>query len=229
VTWVEDVPAAQRLLDAQLQVHWPTLLNEVRGRVHPSHPELLGKFRAEYYWSLKQSEWASDVLFEKPAALQGRYGNWLRFALTNYTSADVLRFLGRKLSASGEVHRQYTGEVLSDLGRRVDGVRIKHRAGDNSIKMYDKAAGWYYGSRPRSTTRATSRWIGRRKATRRQAGTLPMARVADLHRRAEVSQAANERYLRPAAVDHDGPLKDPTDQLGRRVGSPARACGWRAD
>ena len=31
--------------------------------------------------------------------------------------------------------------MLTHLGRRVDGVRIKHSVEMNSIKMYDKAAG----------------------------------------------------------------------------------------
>jgi hypothetical protein len=225
VTWVEDVARAQRLLDAQLRVNWPKRLNEVRVLVHPSHPELLGKFRADYYWSLKQSEWASDVLFQQPAALQERYGNWLRFALANYESADVLRFLGRKLSASGEVPGQYTGEVLSDLGRRVEGVRIKHRAGDNSIKMYDKAAGQVL--RVETTINDPSDFKVYRTKEGDPAGEpewLPMRQgVADMHRRAQVSQAANERYLEGlAAVDHEGPLKEVTDQLGKRVKEPGK-------
>lgn len=225
VTWVEDLARAQQLLDAQQRVNWPELLNEVRALVHPSHPQLLGKFRADYYWSLKQSEWASDVLFEKAAALQERYGNWLRFALTNYKSADVLRFLGRKLSARGEVPGQYTAEVLSDLGRRVDGVRLKHRAGDNSIKMYDKAAGRVL--RVETTINDPSDFKVYRTKEGDPEGTQqwrPLRQgVADLHRRAEVSQAANERYLEGlAAVDHDEPLKDLTAQLGQRVKEPGK-------
>jgi hypothetical protein len=223
VSWVEDLPRAQRLLDAQLRVNWPQLLNEVRRRVHPSHPELLGKFRTDYYWSLKQSEWASDVLFKKPEELQQRYGHWLRFALTNYASADVLRFLGRKLTATGAVHGKYADEVLSDLGRRVDGMRIKHRAGNNSIKMYDKAGGRVL--RVETTINDPSDFkVYRTKESAPQGAKewLTMRQgVADMHRRAEVSQAANERYLGGlAAVDHAGALKDVTEQLGERVREP---------
>lgn len=225
VTWAQDVPEAQRLLDGQLQVNWPTLLNEVRSQVHPAHPGLLGKLRADYYWSLKQSEWASDVLFAKPADLHHRYGNWLRFALTNYASVDVLRFLGRKLTASGAVHGKYADEVLSDLGRRVDGVRIKHRAGDNSIKMYDKAGGRVL--RVETTINDPSDFKVYRTKEGDPEGTkewLTMRQgVADLHRRAEVSQAANERYVQGlAAVDHTGSLQDLTEQLGRRVKEPGQ-------
>lgn len=229
ITWVEDQGRAQELLDDQLTVNWPKWLNDVRSRVHPTHPELLGKYRADYYWSLKQSEWASDVLFQSPSALQSRYGNWLRHAVLNYDSADVLRFLGRKLTAAGQVNGHYADEVLTDLGRRVDGVRIKHRAGNNSIKMYDKAGGRVL--RVETTINDPSDF----KVFRAKQGepdgdkdwrTLRSG-VADTHRRAQVSQAANERYLDGlAATEHTGSLQDLTEHLGRRVKEPGTGGRW---
>jgi len=223
ITWVDDVPRAQQLLDAQLRVNWPKLLNEVRSWLHPTHPELLGKFRTDYYWSLKQSEWASDVLFQKPAELQARYGKWLQHAVLNYTSADVLRFLGRKLTSSGQVHGHYADEVLTDLGRRVDGVRIKHRAGNNSIKMYDKAGGRVL--RVETTINDPSDFkVYRAKEGEPQgekAWRTLRSGVADTHRRAQVSQAANERYLEQlTAVQHSQPLHELLEPLGRRVTEP---------
>jgi hypothetical protein len=38
------------------------------------------------------------------------------------------------------VHAHFKGQVLSDLRRRPEGVRVKHRVNRNSVKMYDKAA-----------------------------------------------------------------------------------------
>jgi hypothetical protein len=223
ITWVEDVPRAAALLEAQLRVNWPKLLGQLGSWVHPSHPELLGKCRLDYYWSLKQSEWASDVLFEKPSELQRRYGAWLRFALTRYSSVDVLRFLGRKLPASGGVHGKYADEVLSDLGRRVDGVRIKHRAGENSIKMYDKAGGRVL--RVETTINDPSAFKVYRAKENDPGGEKDWralrSGVADVHRRAAVSQAANERYLEGlAGVDHTTSMKDMVEPLGRRVTEP---------
>ena len=226
VTWVEDLAAAQRLLDAQLQVAWSTLLDAVRAQIHPSHPTLLGQLRADYYWSLKQSEWASDVLFVRPADLRARYGHWLRFALSNYASVDVLRFLGHKLKADGTIHGSYADEVLSDLGRRVDGVRLKHRVGDNSIKIYDKAGAQVL--RVETTVNDPSVFKGYRTKEGDPDGVpcwLPLRQgVADLHRRAEVSQAANERYLEGlAATVQDRPLHALLEPLGRRVPEPGRS------
>jgi hypothetical protein len=177
----------------------------------------------DYYWSLKQSEWASDVLFAKKSELQKRYAAWLRFAMGDVSSADVLRFLGRKIPSCGAVHGKYAGEVLTDLGRRVDGVRIKHRAGQNSIKMYDKAGGSVL--RVETTINDPRDFkVYRAKETEphgEKAWRPLRSGVADVHRRAQVSQAANERYLEGlAAVDHTGRLQELLEPLGRRVTEP---------
>jgi hypothetical protein len=224
VYWVEDPDRCQQLFDEQLQVDWPRALNEIQQWVHPSHPELLGRYPVRYYWSLTQSEWASDVLFADRAFLQRRFENWLRFALTSYTSPTVLRFLGGKPPVGGGVGR-FAGEVLSDWSRRVDGMRIKHRAGANSIKMYDKVGGAVL--RVETTINDPTRFQVYRPQEGDPDGAKawrPLRRgVADVHRRAEVSQAANERYLDGlAAAAHPEPLKVTTERLARRVAEPGR-------
>ena len=225
VTWVEDIAWAQKLLDGQLRVNWSRRLHEVRGWVHPTHPELLGKYKADYYWTLSQSEWATDVLFRDRQELQRRYGSWLRFALTSYSSPDVLRFLGKKLPGHGGVNGHYEGEVLSDLGRRVDGLRIKHRAGANSVKMYDKAQGSVL--RVETTINDPSEFKVYRGKEGDESGEMQLRQlrsgVADVHRRAEVSEASNERYLAGlAATTCAEPLKAVAAQLSRRVREPGR-------
>lgn len=222
LTWVKDLPRAQQLFDAQLRVNWPKVLEELRVRVHPAHPALLGNFRSDYYWSLTQSEWASDVLFEKRSDLQARYGAWLRHAVLNYPGADVLRFLGRKLTAAGAVHGKYAAEVLTHRGRRVDGVRIKHQAGRNSIKMYDKAG---QVLRVETTINDPRDFKVYRAKANDPAGEKAYRRlrsgVADLHRRAQVSQAANDRYLASlAATQRPETLQELIEPLGQRVKEP---------
>jgi hypothetical protein len=226
LTWVKDFAKAQALLDEQLCANWSSLLDEVRGRVHPAHPQLLGKFRADYYWSLVQSEWATDVVFRDRAALASRYEPWLRFALTSFASPDVLRFLGKKPTADGRVHGRFAGEVLSDLGHRVDGMRIKHCVGKNSVKMYDKASGVVL--RVETTINDPGAFkVYRPKASDPDGGLAwqtMRSGVADLHRRAEVSQASNERYLEcVAATTHAEPLAAVTAKLSGRVKEPGGA------
>jgi hypothetical protein len=223
VTWVADVARAQALLDRQLRANGPRLLAAVRRRVHPAHPQLLGTYRADYYWTVAQSEWATDVLFRDRAALQRRYGHWLRFALTSYASPDVLRFLGKKAPGHGGVNGHYAGEVLSDLGHRVDGLRIKHRAGANSVKMYDKAGGG--GRRVETTINDPSAFKVYRAKEGDESGVKDWRQlrsgVADLHRRAAVSAASNARYLEGlAAAACAEPLREAVADLSRRVREP---------
>ena len=227
-TWLQDVEQAQSLMAEQSRLNWATALDDVRALVHPSHPELLGKWRSDYYWSLKQSEWATDVMFRDPAALQRMYGDWLRYAIAAYRSPDVLRFLGKKLPGHGGVHGRFAGEVLSDLGGRRDGLRIKHRVGANSIKMYDKAG---QVLRVETTINDPSAFKVYRAKEGEPGGTKDWrtlrAGVADVHRRGEVGAAANERYLDGlAAVAHPEALQELTAGLGGRVREPG-ATGRR--
>ena len=94
-------------------------------------------FPVSYYWSTYKSEWATDILFRDARTL-ARLHPWLvQYGLTTFLSADVMRFLGRNISPSGKLPQRLRAEVVSDVKRRPEGVRIKHRLGENSMKMYD--------------------------------------------------------------------------------------------
>jgi hypothetical protein len=54
-------------------------------------------------------------------------------------SPDVMRFLGRNIpTTNGQVHPLFTGEGISDLKHRPEGIRVKHSVGGNSVQMHDK-------------------------------------------------------------------------------------------
>jgi hypothetical protein len=158
-------------------------------------------------------------MFRSPAALAQLYPSLIRHGMTTLGSPDVMRFLGRKLPQHGGINGHFTGEVISDLKRRPEGIRIKHRLNFNSIKMYDKQ-----GSVLRvETTINDARDL---KVYRRKEGDpqgkkswLRMRKsVADVRRRAKVSQAANDRYLKAmAAVEPGQPLGELTASLCQPV------------
>jgi len=223
---VSDCVRAQTLLDQQLRVDWPSLLEEIAQRVNPVQEQMLAACPVPYYWSVDQSEWATDVLFRSAADLAQWYPRWLRFGMESLHSRDVMRFLGRKVPAEGYGRGNFTSEVVTDLKERPEGIRLKHRLNNNSIKMYDKQ-----GSVLRvETTINDARDM---KVYRPKEGDETGAKqwrylrkgVADLHRRAQVSQAANERYLESlAAVEETTPLGElaaslcqPVRWQGRRV------------
>jgi hypothetical protein len=223
-SWLQDVARAQELFDQQLRANWPDLLNDLAKCLNPLHSEIFARYPTQYYWSAIQSEWSSDVLFHSRADLTAIYPRLVRHAITTYCAADVLRFLGRKLAPDGEVPSTFSGEVQSDVKDREEGVRIKHWLNHNSLKLYDK------GSVLRSECTIndpTDFRVFRPKQTDPDGAKtwLPMRLgVADMHRRAEVSQAANTRYFEAlSSVSNPTPLSHLVEPLCRPVPEPAKA------
>jgi hypothetical protein len=222
--WIEDWAAAQRLLDKQLRTDWPGLLQRL---LHQANPALarVDAHPTPYYWSLDEGEWASDLAFASPTALADLAPRLFRQAWLNFDSGDVMRFLGQKTTAAGP-HGNFAGEVVSDLKRRVEGTRIKHRLNGNWIKMYDKQGSVLRVETVINKTRDMKVY---RTTEGDEDGTPQWQRlrkgVADIHRRAEISQAANERYLEAlASVDESRSLAE----LAAAVCRPVRRPGQRA-
>jgi hypothetical protein len=227
--WVEDCPRAQALFDEQLTVNWTESLQPFAERLNPLHAEIFRKFTAEYYWSAFQCEWATDILF-RPGCLARLEPLLLRHGLLNFSSADVLRFLGRRIGSSGSVPDWVTAEVSTSLKSRVIGDRLKHWIQGNSLKSYGKAH-TPVGDVFRVETMTSNVQVFRtyRPAEGGQEEELAWRRmrlgVADLHRRSEVSQKANDRYLDAFAALDDTtrfselirPLQQPCRYNGRRV------------
>jgi hypothetical protein len=227
--WVSDWEQAQRLMDTQLQANWPQLLGQIADGLNPLHDEIFRQFPIDYYWSTYQSEWATDVSFRKAGDLKRLYPLLVHHAMTTLRSPDILRFLGKKLTKSGEVNDHVQAEVTSDLKRRQEGVRIKHRYNDNSEKLYDKAytpAGTIL--RAEMTMDDPEDFLVYRHTEGDPDGPLEWLRmrkgIADLYHRAEVSQKVNIRYLNAlASVDDStslleliGPLEHPVICNGKR-------------
>lgn len=226
LVWVADVARAQALLGQQLRTEWPRLLGGLARTLNPAHAAMCGAFRAPYYWSVYQSEWATDILFRAPARLAALYPRWLDSAIRSFTCVDVLRFLGHTVPAHGHLHGHLRAEVRSALKRRPEGVRLTHWAYGNSLEMYDQQ-----GSVLRIETTINHPRVFTvfrpREGDRHGRGAWRALRhgIADLHRRTVISQAANERYAEALAGIHDAtPLgallagcTRPVMHRGRRV------------
>jgi hypothetical protein len=199
---VDDLAGATALLESQLATEWPTMLTEIAQWLNPLHQEIFAAFPMDYYWSAYQTEWATDVMFHDPARLASLYPALVIHAMRHFQSADVMRFLAQKSPGN------FIGEIVTDFKDRVEGVRVKHWVNGNSVKMYDKG-----GSVLRiETTMANPKDFKVLRPRRDEPdGALvwqPLRKgVADLHRRAEVSQRSNDRYLDAlSVVDDSTPL-----------------------
>lgn len=227
-TSIADLPAAQRLMDQQLRAPWKSLLSDLVRRVNPLAAEFQLHLpeetrQVEYYWSVPQSEWATDVMFQSRQELVPLYERLIRHGMASYGPGDVLRFFGRRVKRNGQPWDNFPGEVTTDVKSRSEGVRIKYRSNGNSLKMYDKGTVLRFEAtlyepkdfrvlrRPEGQPTAKPRWMPLRKS------------LADLSRRAEVSQAANNRLMdAQAAVESSQSLRELTAKLCRPVTKPAR-------
>ena len=227
--WVEECGRVQELFDEQLRVNWPERLQPFAERLNPLHAEIFRKYRTEYYWIAFQCEWATDILF-RPGRLARLEPLLLRHGLLNFSSADLLRFMGKRIGLTGSVPDWVVGEANTSLKSRVVGDRLKHYIQGNSLKCYGKAhteVGDVF--RVETTTSNVGIFRTYRPAEggpEEELAWRPMrSGVADIHRRSEVSQKANNRYLNAFAMVDDTtlfreliqPLEQPCQYRGRRV------------
>jgi len=183
---------------------------------------LVTQFGSDYHWSLMQVEYATDILWQRPADLAPLYDTLVRTAVHAVRAEQVTTFLNHKLSA------QYAEEAGTDFHTRVEGTRIKHSMGKVSIKMYDKF-GWIL--RVETTANDVTFFKHHRRVEHRD-GTVETKTaqvkksIYSLPALAELMSAANRRYLEYLAA-----LDDPTagmrdlDRIGKSVHDQGRT--WR--
>ena len=145
-----------------------------------------------YYWSVMQSEYATDIVFKSRDTLQAFYPHLLETLTHAVKPADIATFLGRKLNGN------YQGEMGNRFNKRWIGTRIKHQMGPVSIKMYDK---FNLILRIETTVNNVAFFKQYRQVQHRDGSTTmawaPMKKtVHSLPALREVLSAANQRYLK---------------------------------
>jgi hypothetical protein len=223
--YIDDLARAQRLADEQARAPLVRAMEKLLRECHPLAAEVCRPLGRSYYWSVDQSEFATDLMFKSPAALAAIYPQLVQHGIQHCGSAEVLRFLGRVVPAHGHVHRLYKGEVETSLQHRPEGVRLKHYASGNSLKVYDKHGqvlriettmnhpeAFRVYRTPEGQPHRLKRWRPLRKG------------VADLPRRAQICRAANDRYLAALAAV---PTAEAAGKLARPVCRPIVRRGRR--
>ena len=134
---IGDYQEAQRLFDMQLDARWPRMLNGFSGTVFPMMPDILGP-HLSYYWTMWQSEWATDLIFKTPVSLHSIKEALLRHAFMTGTSTRVLRYMDRPLTKEGIPYTRSKDEVSSRILDFNDGLRVRHFVDNNSVKVYNE-------------------------------------------------------------------------------------------
>lgn len=216
-TWIEDVAKAQRLLDEQLNTRWSVELEKLVLEDHPTHRTICRPMALSYYWTACESEYATDVMFGRPHRLAQLYPQLVHHGIKSFGSRDVLRFLGHKPPSNGV--GKFAGELNSSLKKRPEGLRIKHFVNDNSIKLYDKHGAVLRVETTINHPEEFKVWRTKENDPKGKNDWRHLRRaVADLPRRAQVSHAANERYLQAlAVVDEKTPLSQEAQSICQRL------------
>jgi hypothetical protein len=191
-TELEDVRKAQRWMDSLIGRRWVPWLNRWAQKAMPWLSSPHGSKLRGYYWTVREAEFATDVMFRSREALDRIYPDLVRHALEHFRSPDALRFLGRR-----HAMQQFRGEITTRVQRRHEGVRVKHTVQENWIKMYNKQGSVL---RVETTINRARRFRVRRTVQRngkRYQRWMSLRKgVVDFRRRAEISLAANRRYLK---------------------------------
>lgn len=238
LTSVADPHRAQALLKEQCHADWPALLEKLVKPIHPLWSYLHEVAHTPYYWMVEQSEWASDFVFHSPKELAQWYPRFIRHGIKTLSCRDVLHYLGKKVPAHG--YGACTQQAKIDLrtrdirtrdirtpGTRSEGTRLKWWHATNSIKMYDKEA---LALRIETTLNDPKGYkVFRTKETEEPGAAKSWQHlrkgVADIARRGEVCQAANNRLAESLACVAEtlclGELLKPlgqavTNEKGRR-------------
>lgn len=208
---IDDIAAAQTLLDQQVHTRWDHLLDPLIRQYHPVHQQLQRFMPLPYYWTVAESEYATDVMFRDRGALQRIYPALVHHSVMSFGAEQVLRFLGRQRIGCAV-------DVKTDRRRGEEGVRVKHWLNRNSLKFYDKGsvlrdevtlnepADFRVWRRPEGKPNAPKGWRPLRRC------------VADMPRRAEIGRAATDRHLGALAAAHCGqPLAESSAAVCRPI------------
>ena len=188
--WIEDIEAAQTIMDKQLRTDWAKMLNHLAFGSCPALSQVLRPLHPEYYWSADATEWATDIMFKSTEALDALYPSLIHHAMRVCDSVSVMKYLGRR-SLAGVAPK----EVISDYRRRYEGIRIKHWVNHNSVKMYNKSGSILRIETTVNNTRDFKVFRHPDDDNSRPASWQKMRKgVSDLHRRSQVSDKCNERY-----------------------------------
>ena len=185
-----DIPKAQELADGFDAKKLCRQLDLFAHKVNPYLDTIEEVFHQGYHWCVDQCEYATDVMFKSREALEDIYPSLVGHAFYDFKCSDVFSFLGRKLDP------KFLGEAVSDYRKRPEGWRIKFKMKPNSIKMYDK-----FSCLRVEMTINDPREFKVYKDVHHQDGTVskrwvPMGKsISNLYRYAEVSKAANRRFL----------------------------------
>ena len=196
-SYIENIPKAQEIADkinnSKISDKFDSMIKEINNFL----PTIEETFSRGYFWCLAECEYSTDIIHDSRESIDEYFKSLVENAFYTFKCDDVMSFFGRKLKDTGF---QFKGEITSDLRKRSQGFRLKHKMKSNQIKMYDKG----YSIRIETTINDPHEFkilkdvekIVDHKEIVTEKKWLPMGKsIANLYRYAEVCKAINTRYI----------------------------------
>ncbi|MBU0561124.1 MAG: hypothetical protein KKG93_16330 [Bacteroidetes bacterium] len=132
-TWIDDLIKSQELSDDYDVPKLQSIFDRLAEKYVPILKELSEKWNLSYHWSIRQIEYAKDIMFKNQSKLDVIYEQLIKYSVLTASPEDVLSFLGKKQKG------QQGGKVETSRKKTYLGYRVKHKNGSTSIKIYNKA------------------------------------------------------------------------------------------
>lgn len=123
---ISDWARAQELASRFPVAQWERKFHQLAARFCP----VAEKFRRGYRWTVMQVEYSLGLVFKRLELLSTLYEQIGRHAVLSVRVSEMARFWGKHYSSAAQAN--------SDFKVVVEGMRIKHTLGRQSLKMYDK-------------------------------------------------------------------------------------------
>lgn len=212
-TKISDYEKAQEIADQLMG----SLLEPVLDRYASLFCPVAAELELNYWWTLTQLEYATDIVFKHLRDLACIYETLTRTAIHSVKPDHVATFLSRQITYN------CNQEIGNDFHTRIEGTVIKHHMGSAAIKMYDKQN----VLRIETTVNNVSFFKHLREVQHRN-GTVDMAvapvkkTIYSLGIMRELMAAANRRYL--AFISE---FADPSDGVSavKKLSEPMRHSG----
>jgi hypothetical protein len=104
--------------------NWPELLSGFARQLNPLHEEIFQRFPTENYWTCYQCECATDVVFRRAEFLKRLMKVLVPHAMLSFSSTDVLRYFGKRVTKAGEIPQRFNGRT-ADQSQAVPGRRAR--------------------------------------------------------------------------------------------------------
>lgn len=132
-TYLSDYRKAQQIADVLEVAKLHSRLDYYAKKYVNILDDISRIWKLSYHWSVRQIEYATDIMFKGEEALNKYYEELLKQITLSTAPEDVLTFLGKKQKGN------QAGKVQTSYKRTYFGIRIKHQNRNTIIKIYNKA------------------------------------------------------------------------------------------